>query len=141
MKNTLFLLSFGLFLLAAPALAQTKPDTKQHRIIFHLASADSVVHRTLVRQINNLLEVWPKANIEVVVHAWALGFMRLESTVAPEIKVLAEKGIAFAVCENSMRRSKLTKEQMLKQSSFVPVGLAELVMKQEEGWSYIKAGY
>ena len=131
-----------LFLLASPMLAQTTPAAKQHRIVFHLAAADTVVHHTLARQLNNLLDVWPTAQIEVVIHAWALGFMRQDqSVVKAEIQALKEKGVVFAVCENSMRRSKLTKEQMLKQASFVPVGLAEMVMKQEDGWSYIKAGY
>ena len=131
-----------LFLLSSPILAQTTPATKQHRIVFHLAAADTVVHHTLARQLNNLLDVWPTAQIEVVIHAWALGFMRQDqSVVKAEIQALKEKGVVFAVCENSMRRSKLTKEQMLKQASFVPVGLAEMVMKQEDGWSYIKAGY
>jgi uncharacterized protein len=141
MKNTLSTL-LCLFLLNSPILAQTNSAVKQHRIVFHLASADTVVHHTLTRQLNNLLDVWPTAQIEVVIHAWALGFMRQDqSVVKADIQALKEKGIVFAVCENSMRRSKLTKEQMLKQSSFVPVGLAELVMKQEDGWSYIKAGY
>lgn len=141
MKNALFTL-LCLFLLASPVLAQTTPTAKQHRIVFHLASADTVVHQVLTRQLNNVLDVWPTAQIEVVVHAWALGFMRQDkSVVKADIEALAAKGVVFAVCENSMKRSKLTKDQMLKQSSFVPVGLAELVMKQEDGWSYIKAGY
>jgi intracellular sulfur oxidation DsrE/DsrF family protein len=142
MKNNLWLLLSGLLLLTVPALAQSKTDAKQHRIVFHLATGDTLAYRALTKQLNNVLAYWPTALLEVVVHNKGIGFMRRdESLFEPEIQALKSKGVVFAVCENTMKQQKLTKDQILPQAIFVPVGLAELVIRQEEGWSYIKAGF
>jgi uncharacterized protein len=115
---------------------------KEHRIVFHLANADTLVHKSLVKQIANVLEVWKTAKIEVVVHNNGIGFMKKEeSRTAKEIEALKAQGVTFAVCENTMKQRKLEKSQILSSGTFVPVGLAEIIMKQEEGWSYIKAGF
>jgi len=45
------------------------------------------------------------------------------------------------VCENTLKQRKIDKSEILPEASFVPVGIAELVLKQEEGWAYIKAGF
>ena len=141
MNNKLLSLSIALLLLNISALAQTKPAEKQHRIVFHLASPDTMVYKGLVRQLNNVLDYWPTATLEVVVHSGGIDFMRKDrSKLEPEIQALRNKGIVFAVCQNTMKQQKLTKEQILSQAVFVPVAIAELTLKQEEGWSYIKAG-
>ena len=140
-KNRLFLF-LGLLLLVTPALAQSNSRTKQHRIVFHLATGDTLAYRALTKQLSNVLAYWPTALLEVVVHNKGIGCMRRDQSVfEPEIQALKSKGVVFAVCENTMKQQKLTKDQILSQAIFVPVGLAELVIRQEEGWSYIKAGF
>lgn len=115
---------------------------KEHKIIFHLASSDTLVHKALVKQISNVLDYWKTAKIEVVVHNNGIGFMKKEEAkTAKEIHSLAEKGVVFAVCENTMKQRKLEKYQILPSATFVPVGIAEIVLKEEDGWSYIKAGF
>jgi len=39
-----------------------------------------------------------------------------------------------------MKRNNLTKEDLLPESIIVPSGLAEIILKQEAGWTYLKAG-
>lgn len=141
MKKNLFPLLIGLLMLGAPALAQTKTDTKQHRIVFHLATNDTLTYKGLIRQLNNLTALWPTASIEVVTHSYGIDIMRKDrSKLEADIQALKNKGVAFTVCQNTMKSQKLTPEHMLPQAIFVPNGLAELVLKQEEGWSYIKVG-
>lgn len=142
MKNNLLAGCFALLLLNGPAFAQTKPAEKQHRIVFHLASSDTLVYKGLIRQLNNVLDYWPTAMLEVVVHSGGIDFMRREvSKEERDIQALKNKGVVFAVCQNTMKQRKLTKEQILSQAIFVPVAIAELTLKQEQGWSYIKVGY
>jgi uncharacterized protein len=115
---------------------------KEHKIVFHLASSDSLVHKALVKQIGNVLDYWKNAKIEVVVHSYGIGFMKKdESRYFKEIEALNGKGVIFAVCENTMKQRKLEKSQILSTATFVPVGLAEIILKEEDGWSYIKAGF
>lgn len=140
MKKIALAISFFaiLFLKTSTGFSQEK----EHKIVFHLASSDTLVHKALVKQISNVLDYWKTAKIEVVVHNNGIGFMKIEeSKTSKEIGSLSEKGVVFAVCENTMKQRKIEKKQILSSATFVPVGIAEIVLKEEQGWSYIKAGF
>jgi uncharacterized protein len=57
------------------------------------------------------------------------------------INKLHSQGVKFVVCQNTMNRLKITKDQLLPIIEIVPTGIAEIVEKQEEGWTYIKGGF
>ena len=117
-------------------------QNKVHKVVFHLSTPDTLAYRALTKQLTNVLEVWPKAKIEVVVHNKGTGFVIKEkSQFEPQIIDLVGKGVKFVVCENSLKQQKLSKEQIFTEASFVPSGLVEIIKRQEEGWSYIKAGF
>jgi len=46
----------------------------------------------------------------------------------------------FAACENTMRRAKASKADLVAGAITVPSGLAEIIIRQEQDWAYIKAG-
>ena len=122
------------------SVGQTKE--KEHKVVFHLASSDTLVHKSLVKQVGNVLDYWKNAKIEVVVHNNGIGFMKQdEARYYKEIEALRGRGVVFAVCENTMKQRKIEKSQILTSATFVPVGLAEIILKEEDGWSYIKAGF
>jgi uncharacterized protein len=50
---------------------------------------------------------------------------------------LQEQGVILAMCENTMRERKLSREQMLQFISYVPSGNGELIIRQQEGWAII----
>ena len=138
MKARLLLISFLTLVFVNYSVGQTK----EHRIVFHLATSDTLAQKALVKQVSNVLEYWNTARIEVVVHNNGINFMKLEEArFAKEIAALKQQGVVFAVCENTMKQRKIEKNQILQSAVFVPVGLAEIVLRQEEGWSYIKAGF
>jgi intracellular sulfur oxidation DsrE/DsrF family protein len=138
MKARLLLISFLTLVFVNYSVGQTK----EHRIVFHLATSDTLAQKALVKQVSNVLEYWNTARIEVVVHNNGINFMKLEEArFAKEIAALKQQGVVFAVCENTMKQRKIEKNQILPSAVFVPVGLAEIVLRQEEGWSYIKAGF
>ena len=140
MKKIILTLSIFTIFLVKTSFSQAQE--KEHKIVFHLASSDTMVHKALVKQIANVLDYWKTAKIEVVVHNNGIGFMKKEETkTGIEIQSLTEKGVVFAVCENTMKQRKLEKKQILSAATYVPVGIAELVLKQEAGYAYIKAGF
>lgn len=63
------------------------------------------------------------------------------SNVADEIAALTKKGVRFVVCEFTMEQLKLEKLQILNDAYYTPYGLIAIVSKQEEGYSYLKAGF
>jgi uncharacterized protein len=137
MKRTFFTLTMLFFSLYAPA--QNKP----HKIIFDLVSGDTADHSAVLRQFNNVLKVDPDAQLEVVCHGPSI-FMLVKSKVHFEDKMseLKVKGkVSFKVCANSMKRLKVDKSELIGLAEIVPVAILELAEKQQEGWSYIKAGH
>ncbi|MBV6442033.1 MAG: hypothetical protein EPGJADBJ_03731 [Saprospiraceae bacterium] len=117
-------------------------DKKPHRIVFQLTTPDTAAYRALTRQLNNVLAHWPDAQLEVVAHNKGIAMLVKDKTnVQPEITALKAKGIRFTACENTLKQQKLEKSQIVAESGFVPVGIAEIVARQEEGWAYIKAGF
>jgi intracellular sulfur oxidation DsrE/DsrF family protein len=83
-----------------------------------------------------------KVAIEVVVHGKALNFLvKEQSHLVAEIESMTKLGVIFKACENTMNKYGIRKDMLISSVNSVPSGVAELVMKQEEGWSYLKTGY
>ena len=144
MKQKLFLLLALAAFAVSPALAQAKLAAKTaqatpHRIVYDMVVADTAQHAGLMRQLNNIKRGWPDAQIEVVVHGKALDMLVTDqSTKVDAIKELQAKGVVFAACENTMRAHKVVKAQLIPGVITVPVGVGEIILKQEEGWGYIR---
>ena len=87
-----------------------------------------------------IIEAHPDAKIEIVFYGRALDMVvKDKSTVASEvIKLAAEKKVTFAVCEHAMKVFNIDKKQLLDGMVTVPDALYELVIKQAEGYGYIK---
>ena len=123
--------------------AQTKSESSslEHKIIFQLTSGDTTAHKQLMKQFNNILSVSPTTKIEVVCHGAGLDMLVSGKTIVEDkIKTLAEKGVVFNACEFSIKERKVDRSKIIASSGFVPAGILEIVSKQEQGWSYIKAG-
>lgn len=122
-----------------PAATKTK-TVKQHRVVYDFSqAADTAVQAALVRQLNNIKRGWPDAQVEVVVHGKGLDLLLTQKSYKVSgIKALQDKGVVFAACENTMRFRKVTKADLLPGVITVPMGVGEVIMKQEEGWSLIK---
>lgn len=112
-----------------------------HQIIFQLTDGDSLSHSKFIRQLHNILEAAPNSKIEVVTQGMGVDLLRKTSNPFEEQLIgLKEHGIEFVICENTLKNRSLKKEQFLPLAGFVPSAILELVIKQEKGWIYIKAG-
>lgn len=131
-----------LFLSLENISAQTKKVSKpEHRIIFQLTSGDTTSHKQLMKQCNNILSVSPTTQIEVVCHGAGLDMLVSGKTIVEDkINALTEKGVVFNACEFSIKERKVERTSIISKAGFVPAGIIEIVSKQEQGWSYIKAG-
>ncbi len=115
-------------------------DLEQHKIVMQLTSGDTNVHKMVVRQIANILAAAPNSKIEVVCHASGINMLvTLQTRVQAKIIELRMKGVEFVACENTLLEKKMTKEEIIPEAGYVKVGVLEIVRKQEQGWSYIRA--
>jgi intracellular sulfur oxidation DsrE/DsrF family protein len=138
MKKTIALLLLVSFLTIS-ATAQKK----DHKIVFEITSADTADYRTVLRQINNVYKDAPNTKIEVVCHGPAIFMLVKDKTVLADMmqELKTKQQVVFAACANSMRKNNLSSDQLVTVATVVPNGVMETVAKQEDGWSYIKAGH
>lgn len=117
-------------------------QTKQHRIVFEITTPDTAQQRVLLRQINNVLKDAAGTRIEVVCHGPAIFMLVKDKTVLLPImdELKNKQHVDFAACNNSMRKNNIESSQLVPVANIVPNGVMEVVGKQEDGWSYIKAG-
>jgi intracellular sulfur oxidation DsrE/DsrF family protein len=135
---------FTFFLIAQKSNAQQADNngSKMHNIVVQLNTADTASWSSVIGNIKNIQKAWPNnLNVEVVVHGKAIDFLVKDKTYfTQEIQLLASQGIKFNACQNTMRKHSISPEMLLKIAGIVPSGVVEIVMKQEDGWSYLKSG-
>ncbi|HSU27858.1 MAG TPA: DsrE family protein [Chitinophagaceae bacterium] len=113
-----------------------------YKIVYDFTKDDTASFATMVRQTNSIMKASPTAIVEIVCHGPGLDLLISEkTTVKNEIAELAEKyHVVFAACETTMKRRKIERSQLVTQATPVPLASLEIAKKQQEGWSYIKAG-
>jgi intracellular sulfur oxidation DsrE/DsrF family protein len=95
-----------------------------------------------MKQLNNVKIAAPKTKMEVVCHGPGIYMLVVEkSLVHDQIQIFKTKGVAFTACENTLRERNISKDKIIPEAGFVPSALIHIVTRQEEGWSYIKAGF
>ncbi|MBL7955163.1 MAG: DsrE family protein [Flavobacteriales bacterium] len=115
---------------------------RQHRIIMQLTSGDTLVQKGLMRQLKNMKEAAPGMQLEVVCHGPGMDLLMSDrSIVQPKITEFASNGIVFLACENTIKERNLDRTKVIAEAGYVKAGIIHIVERQEDGWSYIKAGF
>lgn len=122
----------------APALAQDK-------VIYHIDNAAEQGTKAL-RNIRNHLDVAPKTEIRVVTHAEGVDLLMEGAKDAknnidygPLISDLKGRGVHFEVCEITMKRRNLTKDQFVMEAEFTPSGVVRITeLQARDHYAYIK---
>ncbi len=142
MKSIKYFIVLFTILISFQLNAQVEDVNKVHQVIMQLNTADTSAWSGVIGNIRNMQKIWPgKVKIQVVVHGKALDFLvAAKSHLIQDINIAANKGVVFTACENTMQKYQITKEMLIPFATTVPSGIAEIVLKQENGWSYLKAG-
>jgi intracellular sulfur oxidation DsrE/DsrF family protein len=65
-----------------------------------------------------------------------------ESPSADAIEQLTKRSnVAFKVCQQTMERHGVAKDQLVAGVQTVPDGILEIAMRQADGWGYIKESH
>jgi len=131
-----------LFAILALSLAASAARA-QEKVVYHFDGGLEQATKGL-RNINNHLEVDPKARLIAVTHADGVDFLmegakdRFGSFDA-RVQDLMGKGVKFQVCEITLRNRKLKKDQFILGVEFVPSGVVQIThLQQKEGYAYLK---
>ena len=142
MKNTSRLIFLTFTMLVSFQFCSAQTEIKEHNIVIQLNTADTSAWSSTIGNIKNIQKIWPNhLQIEVVVHGKAIDLLVKDKTYfANDIASLTKEGIVFSACENTMRKHKIVKSDLLIEAKTVPSGVVEVILKQEQGWRYLKAG-
>lgn len=123
-------------LLSGLAMAQIK-------VVYHLSEGIPQASRA-VGNIRNHLAADPTAKIVVVAHGAGIDFL-LDGAVntqkqpfAGSISDLANKGVEFRVCNNTLVSRNISPDKVVMEAKIVPSGVAEVARLQaREGFVYL----
>jgi intracellular sulfur oxidation DsrE/DsrF family protein len=129
------------FLFVSVLLISSSFLKAQHKIVWEMASGDTARQRILFKQVSNVLASSPDTKIEIVFHGNSVyGLLKDTGYFKEQIIGFHTRGVVMAVCNNSLKSRHLSTDIVIPEAEIVPVAILELVKKQEQGWTYIKAG-
>jgi uncharacterized protein len=126
--------------LAMPAFAQTAAPAK-HRLVIQVTDNDParwamVLNNTKNAQVS--VRGADKIEIEIVAYGPGIYMLKGDSPVGARLDEAVKSGVKVVGCENTMTAFKLDKAEMRSTIGYVPAGITELMLKQQEGWSYVR---
>lgn len=114
------------------------------KVVYHLSEGIPQASRGL-NNIRNHLAADPKAKIVVVTHGLGIDFLlqgatnQMEQPFAGAIADLANKGVEFRVCNNTLVSRKIDASRLVMEASVVPAGVHEVAKLQaREGFVYLR---
>lgn len=119
-------------------------DPTPHNIVYQFNKADQDYHNAVLFSASEMLRKYGD-NITIVITAIGPGIhvlakkplRNVSEHTRQKIKSLAEYGVKFHVCGNTMKTMKWSRDDMLPFAEIVKVGAADLMELQEKGYSYI----
>lgn len=118
--------------------------SKSHfKVLFDLSSEGQESWNTLLNNVENVrAELGDESEFRVVLHGGGIHLIEKKKAFQVDrLNKLITQGVQFVGCENTMKRKNIKKSELIPNVGTVPAGLAELVRKQSQGWSYLKIGH
>jgi len=131
-------LALTLALAAVPQAARAK----HHRVVFEVNSGPDTWDQVM-GNIENMRKAFAPEPVDVEVVCFGKGLdliVTAKTPAADRLRTLSDSGVRVMACQNSMRKRKVTAAELLPFAGQVDSGVAEVVRKQEDGWSYLKSG-
>lgn len=139
-------------LLALPARAQEKEgdtlrfpgDAPENLVVYQFNKADAGYHDAVLFSVGAMLRQYGD-NIKIVVTAIGPGIHILlkqpkrpvSQTIREKVASLADYGVEFHACGNTLKSLKMTEKDLLPFAKLVEVGASDLMELQKQGYAYI----
>jgi len=140
MKKLLVSVAALVLMFVSGAVSQT-PKAAKHHIVFEVTEPEGPAWDSLVKHVNNVRKALaPDGGSQVEVVFWGAGLnMLLKTNTAYEerLKQLVDDGVTLSACQNAMKVMNVKTEDMFPFANQVDSGIAQIVRRQEAGWSYI----
>ena len=113
------------------------------KVVVHVDFAQTTHQKQGLGNVENILKAANdqgiKADVEIVCHGPGIRLVeKAQTELAAEVAALANQGVRFVACENTMRQRTLGPEDLLPGVGTVPSGAFEVVRRQQDGYAYFK---
>jgi hypothetical protein len=137
---------------SAHAIDPSKPAKNgyhQQKVVYHIND----IHTAggALRNVKNHLNALGDENIEVIVVTHSSGaFAMVDGAMgkkdkngkvynfSDQIAGLANRGVKFQICANTIRGKKIPKEKINEHAEIIPSGVAQVADLQQKGYLYVK---
>ncbi len=131
-------------LVAALMLVGAAHAAEPIKVVYHMSEGIPQASRA-IQNIRNHLAADPTAKIVVVTHGLGIDFLlegatnQMEQPFAGAVADLANRGVEFRVCNNTLVARKIDAGKLLPEAKIVPSGVAEVAKLQaREGFVYLR---
>lgn len=128
----------GLLALAVPSLTWSQPP---HRVVVDLFSGGLLAYKATLGNVENLQKTLgtDAAEVEIVCYGPGIDLiLSHDNPLASRVRALHLKGVEFAACQNTLHARHIGTDRILPFVRVVDAGIAEVVRKEEAGWSYLR---
>lgn len=124
---------------AAPSKAAKKPAV-HYKVVLQVSDADPAKWNLALNNARNIQADLGKRNVavEIVAYGPGLGMLKSESKVSDRLAQALDEGVGLLACENTMRNTKVTKDDMYGGIRYVDAGVVHIMKRQRAGWSYVR---
>lgn len=140
MKNiNILAVALSLTFASFNALAAEPPVAKE-RLVIQVSDADTGKWNLALNNAKNVQQAYgaDKVDIEIVTYGPGIGMLKMDSVIANRIDEAKKAGVTIVACQNTMKNMKLTADDMLPNTSYVPSGVVEIMKKQSEKYAYLR---
>lgn len=137
---------FALFMALLTSIVLSTAAKAEDKVVYHVDDA-AVQATKALRNIRNQLDESPDTAVTVVAHADGVKFL-MEGAKDPKnpdvdyqalVNALKARGVRFEVCEVTMKRLGLKKDQFIMEADFTPSGVVRITQLQNrQGYAYMK---
>ena len=143
MKRAVIAVNFATIFTLMTLASLAAESGKQHKVLFEFTSQGQEQITAVLNNIENVREALGNdTKVMVIAHGPGIALVQKTNTEsADRMRKLGEAGVVFAACENTMKRKNIAKADLFDFAKTVDSGVAEVVRRQEAGWSYVKSGH
>jgi len=134
--------AFAVLLAAAAALAPavSQAQSERYKVVLQVSDADPAKWNLALNNARNIQQDLGAKNVDVEIVAYGpgLGMLKADSKVADRLAQALDNNVGLMACENTMRNTKVKRDDMYGGISYVDAGVVHLMKRQREGWAYIR---
>jgi len=130
----------GLAGIAASPAALAAGETAMSHIIMQVSDNDPGKWQLALNNAENVQQALgkDKVKVEIVAYGPGLNMLKGDSKVAAGVNAAMDRNVEVVACGVTMKKMKVTKDDLIGGVTVVPGGVIEIMKRQSEGWSYVR---